>query len=58
MQEEKEEEEDPSLISDAESTIKGSPIIEISGDASNQGEEHSGRIPFGGIWWHSSWAED
>ena len=55
MQEEK---EDPCLISDAESAIKDSLITEISGDASNLGEEHSGRIPFGGIRWHSSWAED
>ena len=34
-------EEDPSLISDAGSAIRGSPIIEISHDASNQGEEYS-----------------
>ena len=32
-----EEEEDPSLISDAESAIRSSPIIEISDDASNLG---------------------
>ena len=53
-----EEEEDPNLISDVESAIRGSPIVKISDDASNFGEEHSGKIPFGGIWWHPSWAED
>ena len=52
------EEEDPSLISDADSTIRGILIAEISEDASKLGEEHSGRIPFRGIWRHSSWAED
>jgi len=52
------EEEDPSLISDVESAIRGLPIIEISDDAFNLGEEHSSKIPFGGIWWHPSWEED
>ena len=37
-----EDKEDPSLISDTESAIKGSLIIEISDDASNQDEEHVG----------------
>ena len=50
-----EDEEDPSLISDAESVIKGPLIIEISNDSSNLGEEHSREILFGGTWWHPSW---
>ena len=33
-------EEDPNLISDAESVVRDSPIIEIFDDASNLGAEH------------------
>ena len=53
-----ENEENPSLINDAESVIRGSPTIEISKDAANQEEEHSGNIFFRGVWWHPSEAEN
>ena len=45
-----EDEDDPSLISDAESVIQGSPMIEIFDDASNLGKENSGETLFGRIW--------
>ena len=53
-----ENEEDPRLVSDAKSIIRSLSIIEISDSISNQGEEHSGEIFFGGIWWHPSWAKN
>ena len=52
------EEEDPSLISEAESNIKSPPRVELSDDAFDLGEGPGGKIPFGGILWHPSWAED
>ena len=50
------EEKDPSLISDAESAIRGPLVVELSDDASNLGKGPSGKIPFGGILRHPSWA--
>ena len=52
------DEENPSLISDAEIATGDSPIIEISDDASNQGAEYSEEVFFGWFLWNPSWAEN